>query len=86
MDDLMELLAEKIHLDKEHSETLAKTFIVLLDDSFSIPTVGYAIFLIIGNVYEMIKEQSPESAELFKEMMVDLSGKLGSDDLVKSGE
>ena len=81
MDNLMELLAEKIHLDKEHSETLAKAFIVLLDDSFSIPTVGYAIFLIMGTVYEMIKEQDPESAELFREMLMDLSSKLGDERL-----
>jgi len=64
-------------VDKEHSEKLASNFFDELDDQFKVPTVSYAIFLIIAHTYEMIESQDENGAIFFKRLMVDCVKSLG---------
>lgn len=64
-------------MDRNHAETLAKSFFILLKDEFNLLTIGYSVFLIMGNIYEMLDSQNHESALMFKQMMCDLSKELG---------
>ena len=64
-------------MDRNHAETLAKSFFILLNDEFNLLTIGYSVFLIMGNIYEMLDSQNHESALMFKQMMCDLSKQLG---------
>jgi len=67
-------------VDKEHSEKLASNFFDELDDKFKVPTVAYAIFLIIAHTYEMIESQDESGALFFKKLMLDCIGSLGDND------
>ena len=64
-------------VDKEHSEKLASNFFDELDDQFKVPTVSYAIFLIIAHTYEMIESQDENGAIFFKGLMLDCVKGLG---------
>jgi len=64
-------------VDKEHSEKLASNFFDELDDQFKVPTVSYAIFLIIAHTYEMIASQDENGAIFFKRLMIDCVESLG---------
>lgn len=77
MENMVNMIMKEMNIDKNHAENLAKTFFILLDDEFSLLTVGYSVFLIMGNIYEMLDSQNHESAEMFKDMMCDLSKSLG---------
>ena len=59
-------------VDKEHSEKL--------DDKFKLPTVAYAIFIIIAQTYDMLEAQDKASALFFKGLMIDCVGSLGDED------
>lgn len=67
-------------VDKEHSEKLAEIFFKELDDSFKMPTVGYAIFIILANTYDIIASQDEDSAIFFKRLMLDCVESLGEND------
>ena len=67
-------------VDKEHSEKLAENFFEELDDKFKLPTVAYAIFIIIAQTYDMLEAQDKASALFFKGWMIDCVGSLGDED------
>lgn len=67
-------------IDTEHSEKLANNFFDELDDRFKLPTVGYAIFLIMAHTYYMIESQDKANALFFKRLMKDCVGSLGDED------
>lgn len=67
-------------INNKHSEKLANNFFDELDDQFKLPTVAYAIFLILVHTYEMIARQDKESALFFKRLMKDCVENLGDDD------
>ncbi len=77
MENMIDMMMKEMNIDRNHAENLAKSFFILLDDEFSLLTVGYSVFLIMANVHEMLNSQNPESAKMFKEMMCDLSKSLG---------
>ena len=72
MENIMDMI-----MDRNHAEILAKSFFILLKDEFNLLTVGYSVFLIMGNMYDMLDSQNHESALMFKQMMCDLSKELG---------
>ena len=51
-----------------------------LDDKFKLPTVAYAIFIIIAQTYDMLEAQDKASALFFKRLMKDCVGSLGDED------
>ena len=67
-------------VDNEHSEKLAENFFEELDDKFKLPTVAYAIFIIIAQTYDMLEAQDKASALFFKRLMKDCVGSLGDED------
>lgn len=67
-------------IDNEHSEKLVNNFFDELDDKFKLPTVAYAIFLILAHTYEMIASQDKESALFFKRLMKDCVESLGDEE------
>lgn len=79
MDDLSALVDAIVDLavDKEHSEKLAENFFEELDDKFRLPTVSYAIFIIIAQTYDMLEAQDKTSALFFKGLMLDCVESLG---------
>lgn len=77
MENMIDMLMEEMNIDRKHAETLAKSFFILLKDEFNLLTVAYSVFLIMGNVYEMLDSQDPGSAVMFKQMMCDLSKEMG---------
>ena len=77
MENMIDMLMEEMNIDRNHAETLAKSFFILLKDEFNLLTVAYSVFLIMGNVYEMLDSQDPGSAAMFKQMMCDLSKEMG---------
>lgn len=77
MENMIDMLMEEMNIDRKHAETLAKSFFILLKDEFNLLTVAYSVFLIMGNVYEMLDSQDPGSAAMFKQMMCDLSKEMG---------
>ena len=64
-------------VDKEHSEKLAENFFEELDDKFKLPTVAYAIFIIMVQTYDMIESQDKAGALFFKGLMLDCIESLG---------
>lgn len=82
MDDLSALVdaVVDIAVDKEHSEKLASNFFEELDDKFNLPTVAYAIFIIIAQTYGMLEAQDKASALFFKGLMMDCIESLGDDE------
>ena len=82
MDDLSTLLDAIVggSIDKEHSEKLAEKFFEELDDKFKVPTVGYAIFIILAHTYEIIESQDESGALFFKRLMRDCVESLGDND------
>lgn len=64
----------------EHSEKLAEIFFKELDDSFKMPTVGYAIFIILAQTYDMLEAQDEKGALFFKGLMMDCVESLGEND------
>lgn len=82
MNDLSALVDEIVDLtvDIEHSEKLANNFFDELDDRFKLPTIAYAIFIIIAHTYDMIESQDKASALFFKRLMKDCVGSLGDED------
>ena len=82
MDDLSTLLDAIVggSIDKEHSEELAKHFFEELNDNFKVPTVGYAIFIILANTYDIIASQDESGALFFKKLMLDCVESLGGND------
>lgn len=79
LNDLIDVLIDG-SIDKEHSEKLAEVFFKELDDSFKMPTVGYAIFIILAQTYDMLEAQDKASALFFKGLMIDCVESLGDDD------
>lgn len=77
MENMIDMLMEELDIDRKHAETLAKSFFILLKDEFNLLTVAYSVFLIMGNVYEMLDSQDHGSAVMFKQMMCDLSKEMG---------
>ena len=79
MNDLSALVDAIVDLavDKEHSEKLAENFFEELDDKFRLPTVSYAIFIIIAQTYDMLEAQDKTSALFFKGLMLDCIESLG---------
>ena len=79
MDNLSALVDAIVDLavDKEHSEKLAENFFEELDDKFRLPTVSYAIFIIIAQTYDMLEAQDKTSAIFFKGLMLDCVESLG---------
>ena len=67
-------------VDNEHSEKLAENFFEELDDKFKLPTVAYAIFIIIAQTYDMLEAQDKASALFFKGLMINCVGSLGDED------
>lgn len=82
MNDLSALVDEIVDLtvDTEHSKKLANNFFEELDDRFKLPTIAYAIFIIIAHTYDMIESQDKASALFFKRLMKDCVGSLGDED------
>lgn len=76
LNDLVNVLINE-SIDKEHSEKLAEVFFKELDDSFKMPTVGYAIFIILAQTYDMLEAQDEKSALFFKGLMMDCVRGLG---------
>lgn len=66
-----------VSIDTEHSEKLVNNFFDELDDRFKLPTVGYAIFLIMVHTYDMLEAQDKASALFFKGLMKDCVESLG---------
>ena len=77
MENMIDMMMEEMNIDRKHAETLAKSFFILLKDEFNLLTVAYSVFLIMGNVYEMLDSQDHNSAVMFKQMMCDLSKEMG---------
>ena len=79
MDDVNALLDAVVNLavEKEHSEELARLFFEELNDNFKIPTISYAIFIILVQSYDMIKAQDESGATFFKGLMLDCVKGLG---------
>lgn len=79
MNDLSALVDAIVDLavDKEHSEKLASNFFEELDDKFKLPTVAYAIFIIIAQTYNRLEAQDKASALFFKGLMLDCIESLG---------
>ena len=77
MENMIDMLMEELDIDRKHAETLAKSFFILLKDEFNLLNVAYSVFLIMGNVYEMLDSQDHGSAVMFKQMMCDLSKEMG---------
>jgi len=82
MDDLSTLLTAIVSgaIDNKHSEKLASNFFEELDDQFKVPTVAYAIFIILVQTYEMIESQDENGAIFFKRLMIDCVESLGEND------
>lgn len=76
LNDLVNVLFDE-SIDTEHSEKLAEIFFKELDDSFKMPTVGYAIFIILAQTYDMIEAQDESGALFFKGLMMDCVKSLG---------
>lgn len=79
MDDLSTLVDAIVFasIDNKHSEKLASNFFEELDDKFKLPTVAYAIFIIIAQTYDMLEAQDKASALFFKGLMLDCIESLG---------
>lgn len=67
-------------IDNKHSEELANKFFDQLNNEFKVPTVAYAIFLILVHTYEMIASQDEMGAVFFKKLMMDCVESLGDDE------
>lgn len=79
MNDLSALVDAVVDLavNKEHSEELAKHFFEELNDNFNVPTISYAIFIILVQTYDMVKAQDETGATFFKGLMLDCVKGLG---------
>lgn len=79
--EIRELVNELVNasVDHKHSEKLAENFFDELDDNFKLPTVAYAIFIIIAHTYDMLESQDKASAIFFKNLMKDCVEFLGDE-------